>query len=393
MAKSTPILTTHVGSLIRPQRLVEFMKAKESNQPIDTPAFNACLQESVNDIVKKQADAGLDIISDGEYGKTWNWSLYITDRLSGIEHRPLKPGEVVARPHFGKDRRDFAEFYALYDASQPSYGKERAKSRRWTIVAPITYTGNDLIKRDIESFQSALKGVQVSGAFIPAVSPASAFIDRADEIYRTDEEFLFAFADALNTEYRQIVDAGFVLQIDDSYFASYYDVIVPPGTLSDYRKWAALRVEAINYALRGIPEEKARFHVCWGSWNSPHASDVPLKNIIDMLFKIKVGGYSIEMANPRHEHEWSVFANIKLPEGKTIIPGVVSHQTNVVEHPELVAERLTRLAQLIGAENLIASTDCGFAQGPFLQRVHPSIQWAKLAALVEGTKLANRALG
>src|SRR5262249_7635975 len=200
---------------------------------------------------------------------------------------------------------------------------------------------------------------------------------------------LFAIADALRDEYQAIVDAGLLLQVDDAYLASYYDIIVPPGTLADYRRWASLRIEALNHALRGIPPERARYHVCWGSWNGPHASDVALKDIVDLILQVRVGGYSLEMANPRHEHEWRVWESTKLPDGKVLLPGLISHSTNVVEHPELVAERITRLAKLVGRENVIASTDCGFAQGPFVQRVHPSIMWAKLRALTEGARIAT----
>jgi 5-methyltetrahydropteroyltriglutamate--homocysteine methyltransferase len=210
--------------------------------------------------------------------------------------------------------------------------------------------------------------------------------------YRSDEDYLNAVADALNEEYRAIVDAGLLLQVDDAYLATTYDLIVPPGTIEDYRRWAALRVDALNRALTGIPEDRVRYHVCWGSWNGPHVSDVPLTDIVDLIFKVRVGGYSLEMANPRHEHEWRVFEKVKLPVGKVLLPGVISHATNVVEHPELVAERLVRLAKIVGCENVIASTDCGFAQGPFTRRVHPSIMWAKLKALSEGAAHATREL-
>jgi 5-methyltetrahydropteroyltriglutamate--homocysteine methyltransferase len=223
------------------------------------------------------------------------------------------------------------------------------------------------------------------------VSPVSVAPDRQDEHYKSDEEYLFAVADALSDEYKAVIDAGFILQVDDSYMASTYDVMVPPGTLADFRKWAGVRVEAVNHALRGLPEDRVRYHMCWGSWNGPHTNDLPLKDIVDLLLTIRAGGYSLEMANPRHEHEWHVWENVKLPEHKVLLPGVISHATNVVEHPELVAERLVRLVRLVGKDRVIASTDCGFAQGPFTRRVHPSIMWAKLKALVEGARLASTA--
>jgi len=225
-----------------------------------------------------------------------------------------------------------------------------------------------------------------------AVAPASVVPDREDHYYQSDEEYVFAIAEALREEYRSIVDAGLILQVDDAYLALYYDVMVPPGTLEDYRAWAGLRVDALNHALSGLPEDRVRYHVCWGSWNAPHVSDVPLGEIVDLILEIRAGGYCIEMANPRHEHEWRIWEEAKLPEGKVLLPGVISHATNVVEHPELVAERIVRLAGLVGRENIIAGTDCGFAQGPFVRRVHPSIQWAKLEALVEGARLASRKL-
>jgi 5-methyltetrahydropteroyltriglutamate--homocysteine methyltransferase len=196
----------------------------------------------------------------------------------------------------------------------------------------------------------------------------------------------------LRDEYKSIVDAGLILQVDDAYLAHTYEVMVPPKTPRDYRKWAAVRIEALNHALKGLPVERKRYHVCWGSWNGPHAHDVELKDIVDLILKVRTGGYLLEMANPRHEHEWRVWEHVKLPKGRKLIPGVISHQTNVVEHPELVAERLLRLARLVGRDNIIAGTDCGFAQGPFVQRVHPSIMWAKLRALVEGARLASKAL-
>jgi 5-methyltetrahydropteroyltriglutamate--homocysteine methyltransferase len=233
----------------------------------------------------------------------------------------------------------------------------------------------------------------VTAGFLPVVAPASVLPNRTDEFYKTEEEALFAIADALHQEYAAVVESGLLVQIDDAFLASYYDVMVPPLSLEDYRRWAALRIDALNHALRGLPAEKCRYHVCWGSWNGPHTNDVPLKDIVNLILRVNVAGYSLEMANPRHEHEWRVWETVKLPEGKVLLPGVISHATNVVEHPELVAERLVRLARLVGSDRVIASTDCGFAQGPFGRRVHPSIMWAKLRALSEGATIASRILG
>ena len=338
--------------------------------------------------MRAQSDLGLDIINDGEFGKTISWSRYVLTRMSGLERRAA-PADPNAMPKgiSGKDRRDFADFYQAYDRTQGF-----TSMTGWTVVGPVKYTGQAAIARDIEDLKRALWGVPHAAAFMTAVAPASVLPDREDRHYKNDEEFLGAVADALHEEYRAIVDAGFILQVDDAYLATYYDIIVPPGTMQDYRRWALLRVEALNHALRGIPPERTRYHVCWGSWNGPHVSDVGFEEIADLVLKVNVGAYALEMGNPRHEHEWHVWERVKLPEGKTLIPGVISHSTNVVEHPQLVAERITRLARLVGRENVIAGTDCGFAQGPFVQRVHPSIMWAKLGALVEGARLATEEL-
>jgi 5-methyltetrahydropteroyltriglutamate--homocysteine methyltransferase len=385
---SNRILTTHVGSLIRPPALVELLRAEEAGQPVDAGAFAACLEGAVADVVRQQAELGLDIINDGEFGKTISWSRYVLTRMSGLERRaPDADAAAMPKGVAGKDRRDFAEFYQVYDRTQGFTGMTG-----WTVIGPIRYTGHAAIARDIEDLKKALQGVPHTDAFMTAVAPASVIPDREDRHYRSDEDFLFAVAEALREEYRAIVDAGFVLQVDDAYLATYYDIIVPPGTIADYRRWAALRVEALNHALRGIDPRRTRYHMCWGSWNGPHVSDVDFEAIADLVLSVNVGGYALEMGNPRHEHEWRVWETVKLPEGRTLIPGVISHSTNVVEHPRLIAERIVRLARLVGRDRVIAGTDCGFAQGPFVQRVHPSIMWAKLAALVDGARLASREL-
>lgn len=379
------MLTTHVGSLIRPPQLVEYLRKRENGEH-DSQGFARCLDASVADVVRAQADVGLDIINDGEFGKTLSWSRYIAERLSGVTRlsadRNSMPAGIV-----GKDRRDFAEFYREYDHTQKLSGLSG-----WQVNGAIRYIGQDVLQRDIADLKRAVAGVKVEEAFMTAVAPGSVLPDRDDRYYEDDETFLFAVADALHEEYEAIVNAGFVLQVDDAYLATTYDVIVPPGSLDDYRRWAELRVEALNRALRGIPEERTRYHVCWGSWNGPHVSDVPFRDIADLVLSVKVGGFALEMANPRHEHEWRAWETVKLPAGRVLLPGVVTHSTNVVEHPELVSERLVRLARLVGRENVIANTDCGFAQGPFVQRVHPSIMWAKLQSLVEGARLASHEL-
>ena len=382
--------TTHVGSLVRPPEFVDFLLKQQNHEPYDPVAYDDCLKRSVADVVREQKAAGIDIVSDGEYGKTMSWSRYVLDRMGGLEER--EDNTAGFRPAIaGKDRRDFAEFYDEYEGTQgfAGLGKQAGRLGTWVVTGPIKYTGQAAIQRDIANLKAALQGQGVKG-FLPVVAPASVAPNRKDEFYKTPEDALFAIAEALNVEYKAVVDAGLYLQVDDAFLTSSYDLMVPPGTLKDYRKWARLRIDALNHALKGIAEEKSRYHLCWGSWNGPHTNDVAIKDIIDLVLKVNAGGYSLEMANPRHEHEWQVWKDVKLPAGKKLVPGLISHSTNVVEHPELVAERIVRLANLVGPQHLIASTDCGFAQGPFTRRVHPSIQWAKLRALSEGARIAGR---
>jgi 5-methyltetrahydropteroyltriglutamate--homocysteine methyltransferase len=386
MKRSTNrILTTHVGSLIRPAALQEFLRAKQASKPYDQTAYAKCLQDSVAEVVHKQAEVGVDIVSDGEFGKSISWSQYVLERLSGFERRPIKPG---ANPFTrGVDRERFAEFYAELDAREGV-----ATTVEAVCTGPIAYSGQAELERDIENFKSALKGVEVEEAFLPVAAPASVIPDRKNEYYKSEEELIRAIGAAMRTEYRMIIDAGFVLQLDDARAAVTYDRMVPPASFADYRKWFALQVEVLNDAIVGLPADRIRYHVCWGSWPGPHTTDVALKDIVDLILQMKVGAFVIEGANPRHEHEWRVWESAKLPAGKVLIPGVISHATNVVEHPELVAERIVRLARLVGRENIIAGTDCGFAQGPFHRRVHPSIMWAKLGALAQGARLASAEL-
>ena len=379
------ILTTHVGSLIRPPALQEFLRARQSGKPYDQAAYDACLKQSVAEVVSKQADVGIDVISDGEFGKSVSWSQYVLERLSGFERRAIKPG---ANPFTrGVDREQFAEFYAELDAREGV-----ATTVEAVCVGPISYTGQAELQRDIDNFKAALEAVKITEAFLPVAAPASVIPDRKNEYYKSEEELIRAIGAAMRTEYRVIIDAGFLLQLDDARAAVTYDRMVPPASFQDYRKWLALQVEVLNEAIAGLPSDRIRYHVCWGSWPGPHTTDVPLKDIVDLILGMNVGALVIEGANPRHEHEWRVWENAKLTQGKVLIPGVISHATNVVEHPELVAERIERLARLVGRENVIAGTDCGFAQGPFHRRVHPSIMWAKLESLVAGARLASAKL-
>jgi 5-methyltetrahydropteroyltriglutamate--homocysteine methyltransferase len=416
MKRSTDrILTTHVGSLIRPQALQEFMRAKQSDAPYDRAGYEACLAQSIADVVRRQAEIGIDVISDGEFGKAISWNQYVVERLSGFELRPIQPGFRPGVP--GADRTRFKEFYAELDVREPM-----ANAKMVACVGPVKYIGQEIVRRDIANFKAALasvasgqrgdsivrapatrpepgssaraalEGLKVQEAFMPVVAPSSVLPDRKDEYYKGEEDWLEAVTAAMRTEYRMIVDAGFVLQIDDARAATAFDRMVPPGTFEDYRRWLAKFVESLNHALEGIPEDRVRYHVCWGSWPGPHVSDVPLKDIVDLILKVRAGAYVIESANPRHEHEWQVWKNVKLPDGKVLIPGVISHATNVVEHPELIAERILRFANLLGRENVMAGTDCGFAQGTFYRRVHPTIMWAKFEALAEGARLASKQL-
>src|SRR5262245_14133882 len=387
------ILTTHVGSLIRPSELTAFLLKQQDGEAIDKTAYEDCLRKSVADVVNKQAEIGIDIISDGEFGKNISWSRYVLERLSGFTEQH-GGGVGSIRATAGKDRRDFAEFYAEYEAAYGFVGMGRSFARTglWSATGPISYTGHAAIARDIADFKAALAGVKLEGAFLPVVAPASVAPERTEKYYKTAEESLIAIARALRDEYKAILDAGLTLQIDDAFLATFYDIMVPPHSFADYKAWASFRVDATNEALKGLPAERIRYHVCWGSWNGPHTNDVAFQDIADLILRINAGAYSLEMANPRHEHEWRVWETVKLPDGKILLPGVVTHSTNIVEHPELVAERIVRLAKLVGRERVIASTDCGFAQGPFARRVHPSIQWAKLKSLVEGARIASKVL-
>ena len=387
MKRSTDrILSTHVGSLIRPDALQEFLRAKQGGKPYDEKAYQTCLADSVAAVVRQQAKAGIDVVSDGEFGKSISWAQYALERLSGFERRPIK--QEAANPFKrGADRTKFSEFYAELDAKEAV-----ATTTEAICVGPIKYTGQAELQRDIDNFKAALKYAKVEEGFLPVAAPASVIPDRKNEYYKSDEELQAAIAQAMRTEYKMIVDAGFVVQLDDARSAVTYDRMVPPGSFADYRRWLSQQVDILNHAIEGLPADRIRYHVCWGSWPGPHTSDVPLKDIVDLILKVKVGAYVIEGANPRHEHEWQVWRDAKLGPGQVLIPGVISHATNVVEHPELVAERIVRLAKVLGRENVIAGTDCGFAQGPFYRRVHPSVMWAKLEALSEGARLASKEL-
>jgi 5-methyltetrahydropteroyltriglutamate--homocysteine methyltransferase len=397
---SERILATHVGSLVRPPELLDLLAARERGEPLEEAAYEEAVTRAVADVVRRQADVGIDVIDDGEMGKP-SWITYLYERLSGIEPRLVRlEGGTILPP--SRDRQAFPEFYAEHDAAfarqvanrvevSDGEGGGGAEGTNWFCTGPIAYDGTAL-RRDIARLQDALATVDVTDAFLPVVAPASVYWLH-DEHYGSEEELVFAVADALREEYRGIVEAGFLLQVDDAVLLHEYDsILARGGSVADYRRWAELRIEALNHALTGLPEERIRYHVCFGSWHGPHAFDPPLADVIDLVLRVRARYYLMEQANPRHEHEWRLWEEVGLPDGKVLVPGVVTHHTNVVEHPELVAERLVRLARLVGRENVMAGTDCGFAQGAFVHRVHPSIQWAKLSALAEGARLASRQL-
>jgi 5-methyltetrahydropteroyltriglutamate--homocysteine methyltransferase len=386
MKRSTDrILTTHVGSLIRPEPLRQFLREKEAGKPFDSAGYARCLTQSVAEVVQQQAEVGIDVVSDGEFGKAISWAQYALFRLGGFERRPFKTGSNPFTR--GADRTRFAEFYAELDS------RDKVETvMDSVVVAPITYIGQAELQQDIDNLKAALRNVKVEEAFLPVAAPASVIPDRKNEYYASDEDLQNAIAEAMRTEYKMIIDAGFLVQLDDARAAVSYDRMVPPKSLDQYRAWLATQVEIINHAIEGLPRDKIRYHICWGSWPGPHASDVPFKDIADLVLKVRAGAYSIELANPRHEHEWRLWEHLKLPKDALLLPGVISHATNIVEHPELVAERIVRLARLVGRENVIASTDCGFAQVTYFARVHPQIMWAKLESLVEGARLASTEL-
>lgn len=391
------ILCTHAGSLIRPAELLALMSAPER----DAAGYAATLRDAVAAIVDRQAGVGIDVVGDGELGKA-SWITYLYERVGGLQTRSVALDGASMLPP-SRDRQQFPGAYAQLDAldeaatRSSSAGTGTGTSARggevvqWVCTGPITYDPT-AVTRDIANLQAALAGHPGAEGFLTVVAPASAYW-LANEHYASEEEFVYGLADALHTEYAAIVDSGLMLQVDDAVLMHEADSMMSRGaSFEDYRRWAQLRVDALNHALRGLPAERIRYHVCFGSWHGPHAFDPPLRDVVDLILQVKAGQYAIEQANPRHEHEWRLWEEVDLPEGRKLIPGVVTHHTNVVEHPELVAQRLVRLANVVGRDNVLAGTDCGFAQGAFIARVHEEIQWAKLAALAEGARIASREL-
>ncbi|PYM89408.1 MAG: epoxyalkane--coenzyme M transferase [Candidatus Rokuibacteriota bacterium] len=395
------ILTSHAGSLPRPDDLIDANRARESGGATDERRFQDQLRSSVAEVVRRQRSLGIDVPGDGEFGKSMGhrvnyraWWSYSFQRLGGLElgttglydlpPRRSRPGEVVLTSF--ADRRDRLKFAAAY--ADPDSGITTGpRAALWPVcVDKLSYTGHEPIKADIAHFKAALQAAGVEEGFMTSVAPGSAS-RIANRYYKTEEELLFACADALREEYKAIVDAGLILQIDDPAIAENWDMVNPEPAPADYRKFSMVRVEALNHAIKGLPVNRIRFHLCWGSWHGPHTTDIPMREIVEVMLAVKCHAYSFEAGNARHEHEWRVWQDVKLPDGKLVLPGVVSHATNVVEHPELVAERIARFANLLGRERVIASTDCGLGG-----RVHPQIAWAKLETLAQGAALATRQL-
>ena len=387
MKQSTErILTTHVGSLPRPSDLLEMIQAKERGEAFDAAALSARVKGTVAEVVRRQAESGIDIIADGEMGR-FGFIPYINERLTGLEPRPNPGGEGTwarSREHLA-----FPEYYAW--AAQMPGAAGGAQPTRWVCIAPIAYKGHQALARDIDNLKAALVQVRYEEAFMPAVSPAQLAGWNKNEFYKSDEEFRVAVADALHQEYRAIVDAGLVLQIDDPQLASHYTTH-PELDIAQCRNWASATVELLNHALAGIPQERVRYHTCYGINMGPRVHDLELKHIVDIMLRVNAGAYSFEAGNPRHEHEWRVWEEVKLPDGKVVIPGVITHGSNFVEHPEAIAQRIGRFAQVVGRENAIAGADCGFASFSTTCEVHPTVVWAKLASLAEGARLATKEL-
>ncbi len=401
MRKSSDhILTSHAGSLPRPDSLIEAHRARAAGEATTETQLQETLRAAIAEVVSYQKEIGIDVPGDGEFGKPMaqrvnygSWWRYSWQRLGGIEpgadtlyemqpHRST-PGHIVLTS-FG-DRRDRQRFAAAY--GDPNSGITTGPRPPAPVcIAPISYTGAEAIKADIAHFKAALIAAGVEEGFMTAVAPASC-ARIGNKYYKSDEEFLYACADAMRAEYRAIVEAGLILQFDDPCIAEGWDQVNPEPTVAEYQRLATTWIEALNHAVAGLPQDRLRFHLCWGSWHGPHITDIAMRDIVEVMLRANVGAYSFEAGNVRHEHEWKVWQEVKLPDDKLILPGVVSHATNVVEHPELVAERILRFADLVGRERVIASTDCGLGG-----RVHPQIAWAKLEALAQGAALASRQL-
>jgi 5-methyltetrahydropteroyltriglutamate--homocysteine methyltransferase len=385
MKRSTErILTTHVGSLPRPDDLFDLMLERMDGKTIDEKAYAERVRRAVQESVRQQADAGLDIVSDGEMAKP-SFITYAASRLSGLEKREgFRPSPFANT----RETRDFPEYYQSTVAEQVSARRRRALM---VCAGPIAYKGQAALRADLDTLKAALSGVNAAEAFVPAIAPSNVEATTPNEYYPTPEAYVFAIAEAMREEYKAIVDAGFLLQIDDPFLVTYY-ITRPDLDVAACRKWAELRVEALNAALAGIPADRIRFHTCYSINMGPRIHDMQLKDIVDIILRIRAGAYSFEGANPRHEHEWEDWMRINIPDDKILIPGVITQSTVLVEHPELVAQRLERFASVVGRERVIAGADCGFASFAGSNEVHPSIVWAKFKALVDGARIASKRL-
>jgi 5-methyltetrahydropteroyltriglutamate--homocysteine methyltransferase len=402
MKRSTDrILTTHAGSLSRPADLIELNRARAQGEKVEGAKYAQCLASAVADGVRKQNELGIDIPDDGEFGKPMAsnydygvWWNYAFARMEGFVPAESVPESKHKRSSVAdlalttiSNRRDwqkFSQFYTDPESSGTLLGSAaRRPTRRPVCNAPIKYVGHAAIEADIANLKKAMAAAGVDEGFMCSIGPGS-FARGENLHYKTEEEFVFASAEAMREEYKAIVDAGIVLQIDDPSLPDNWDMVDPEPPLDEFKKFERVRIEALNHALRGLPADRIRYHICWGSWHGPHTTDIPLQDIVDLVLAVNAGAYSVEAGNVRHEHEWRVWQDVKLPDGKLLIPGVVSHATNIVEHPQVVADRIVRYAECVGRENVIAGSDCGFGG-----RIHPQIAWAKLAALAEGARLAS----
>lgn len=386
MKRSTDrILTTHVGSLARPPRQLEFLFAKERGEDYDSAEFDSSTRQAVEDIVAGQVQAGIDVVCDGEQGKS-SFLTYITERLDGFSPCE-KQGEDL-----WVDSRETLAFPEFYDAHRKAREGLIAQPVKLSCTGPIQYVGREILAREIENVKAAAAKRDIEEVFMTAVSPSDVEGQQTNEFYDSDEAYLYAIADAMHEEYQAIVDSGLILQIDDPRLLTYY-ISRPSLTVEDCRRWAEVRVAALNHALQGLPADRVRFHTCYGINIGPRVHEMNLADIVDIMLKVNAGAYLFEAGNPRHEHEWKVWENVELPDGKIIVPGVISHSTPLVEHPELIAQRLVRFANIVGKENVMAGSDCGFASfAATEQEIHPSIVWAKFANLAEGAKIASKEL-
>lgn len=378
------ILTTHVGSLPRPDDLLELMYASADGKNVDDAAYAAVLRRAIADVVRKQTDVGLDVVNDGEVGKS-SFITYVTERLEGVERRP---GERPSPFAASRETKSFPEFYQAGQAAQVSAVRRR---HRYACAGPIRYKGQKILQAELSYLKAAIADKPVTEAFVSAIAPSNVETTTPNEYYKTTEEFLYAIADAMREEYKAIVDAGFLLQIDDPFLVTYY-ITRPEITIEECRKWCELRIEALNHALAGIPEDKIRFHTCYSINMGPRIHDMQLKDVIDLILKVRAGALSFEAANPRHEHEFEVWGSVNLPDDKILIPGLITQSTVLVEHPELIAQRILRFTNIVGRERVIAGADCGFASFAGSNELHPSIIWAKFQALVAGAQMANKKL-